>query len=335
MNRAIRKMYFSILTALLVLVTTITTTYAWFGIDFGHSIEDFEINFDSSSAEGLELSLDGINYSSYITTEDVEKAILREKGISYNELTYKRKFKEVASLRASSTGLNSENLNFVDMFNFSSNEYLNFTFYVRPSYIVGLEDNPTEGVFTRDHTIDVFFKDNDMIESEYVDTHLINVINHPTFGPISRASVNPKNATRFALTKYEAIDKNQEYDDNSEYKTTIYNPGGDKITYNEVNNRYNFGGIVEDDKNVALQDFNMKFNKKLSVPYFASNRKDVNLDYNQIIDSRTDGLSIDRVMKFKFYFWYEGWDADCFEAVKNSKVSICLNLTTQNPKLIS
>ncbi|UKI51070.1 MAG: hypothetical protein L6U99_07050 [Clostridium sp.] len=55
---------------------------------------------------------------------------------------------------------------------------------------------------------------------------------------------------------------------------------------------------------------------------FASNRKDVNLDYNQIIDSRTDGLSIDRVMKFKFYFF--GMRDGMLIALRQSQIQMYL-----------
>lgn len=338
MQGAMKKMYLSILTAVLVLVTTITTTYAWFGTQSTHSVGDFELTFDSSSTEGLEISMDGINFTSYISSNEVKAAVLRKKGVSFNALTLESKFKEVASLTSTTALLQNNDLKFYDMYGATDlDNYLSFTFYVRPSYIVGPDDIPEEGIYNPDHAIDIFFKDNDIIRSKVVDTHMVNTVTHPVFGDINAISVNPVNATRFALKKYEVVDSIEEYNSNNFGETIIYNPGGNSYSHNQQTNLYNFGGITTDDYNVAVHDFNSKNKTNLTVPQNAIDRgnTDVDLDYNQIVDYQKDSLSINKIMKFDFYFWHEGWDADCFEAITLSKCSIGLTLTTLDPKNVS
>lgn len=337
MKIAVRKMYISMLTAMLVLVTTIATTYAWFGIDFGHTIGEFELNFDSSSSEGLELSLDGQNFSSYIGSKELKKAVLDKKGISYNDFTLEQEFKKAAALNAA-TALLDDELKFYDLNGFDNKEdYLSFTFYVRPSYMIGPEDIPEEGIYQSDHAVEVFLGNNEIISSNKVKAPIINTFHHPVFGDLNNVVMNPVNATRFALVKYDSIDKHLEYDSTARGTTTIYDTGGNAYTQDITTNYYNFGGILADEYNLALHDYNSKLNKNLTVPQSAINRgaTDTLLDFNRIVSAETDELSSEKIMKFDFYFWYEGWDADCFEAATTAKCSISLNLSTQNPKNIT
>ena len=37
------------------------------------------------------------------------------------------------------------------------------------------------------------------------------------------------------------------------------------------------------------------------------------------------------MIKLHFYFWFEGWDADCYEAIDEQMVTVNLSLSTKNP----
>ena len=34
---------------------------------------------------------------------------------------------------------------------------------------------------------------------------------------------------------------------------------------------------------------------------------------------------------FRVYFWFEGWDSDCFEIIDNKSVTVNLSFTTKSP----
>ena len=56
-----KKLYISILTSILVLLTTVATTFAWVGVFANSTFDQFDFNIKSSSLEeyGIEISLSG------------------------------------------------------------------------------------------------------------------------------------------------------------------------------------------------------------------------------------------------------------------------------------
>lgn len=75
MNSLLRKLTLSILTLLLVIITFVTSAYAFLNIANFNLITGLEIGF--SSGDDLEISIDGINYSKTINPYDIE-------GINHN-----------------------------------------------------------------------------------------------------------------------------------------------------------------------------------------------------------------------------------------------------------
>jgi hypothetical protein len=83
MKYFLKKIYFSIIASLLVIITVATTSYAWYSSNQNIQVSDFTIGISSSddaNMAGLELSIDGINFSDSISEIDMERAILIQKG---------------------------------------------------------------------------------------------------------------------------------------------------------------------------------------------------------------------------------------------------------------
>ena len=70
-----RKLILSLFSLAVVLACMVTTTYAWFARNREAWIDDFELEFDSS--DGMLISIDGENFSSGITLDQVKAEIKR------------------------------------------------------------------------------------------------------------------------------------------------------------------------------------------------------------------------------------------------------------------
>lgn len=69
MQKLTRKLFISIFTAVFALVTLGATTFAWFTLTTTVSIEEFQAEITSGT--GIEVSLDGVRFSSYISTSEI------------------------------------------------------------------------------------------------------------------------------------------------------------------------------------------------------------------------------------------------------------------------
>lgn len=78
MTKLSRKLLLSIVTVALALVTLGATTFAWFTLSTRAEVQEFEV--DVTSGAGIEISADGMNYSNYITANDIYAAINRARS---------------------------------------------------------------------------------------------------------------------------------------------------------------------------------------------------------------------------------------------------------------
>lgn len=73
MQKLTRKLFISIFTAVFALVTLGATTFAWFTLTTTVSIEEFQAEITSGT--GIEVSLDGVGFKSYISTDEIVERI--------------------------------------------------------------------------------------------------------------------------------------------------------------------------------------------------------------------------------------------------------------------
>lgn len=147
-------------------------------------------------------------------------------------------------------------------------------------------------------------------------------------------TVNAVSATRLAFAKHNVVEKNhpEQYVSNNAITELIIYQGGTKNP-TVTDNVYSFGGIMEDELNYALINYNKKHpgNEIGPIPSKVLERKNTDIEYqkdniNKLINS-SEQINTSRMLKMTVYFWFEGWDADCFDVIDRSPVAISIGLT--------
>lgn len=366
----IKKVYISLMSIVLLMLTAVTTTFAWVGFLDTSFFDDFEINLDANELGeyGLEVSLTGEEntFSSSIDEIDLKRQVLKNAGYSNvdnmsNDQVEKTKFTiDQCTVQRSGAAMGQ----FIDIHGNYTKNYFKFSIYLRSyrsadivdddsTYYMDafLNDNIFVGVSETNKLMNDFtyptnngiiefpktYKydsiNNGLYEMSYPSYTSNNLVKNPNVS--GNITVNPISASRLAVE----IQKPVEMYDTSTYhgiaNTIIYQGGTQYPTYNSSTGEYSFGGILPDDYNIAVYDYNNKimdgYTAK-SVPQWALQRGDIEFVNdgitNRIIDSNDSKVGINQMVKITFYFWYEGWDADCFSIINQKPVA--LNLSFSN-----
>ena len=155
---------------------------------------------------------------------------------------------------------------------------------------------------------------------------------------LGNVKIDSSSACRIAFQKFPAVDA---YDVAGIGNTLgpkelfIYQTGGYTPSYDPNTGRYDFGGVLPSDYNFSRLHYNSLYDTKLGeVPQDVINRGDVlyvdDGDVNHLVDE-TDHVTTEKMVKFVIYFWFEGWDADCFNAMDSKNVSIYITLSNVSP----
>ena len=350
MRKIIRKFYLSILITLLCAITLSMTTFAWIGLLTSSSIDNFQIGINVSDLQeyGIELSLTGEegSFSTSINQTELKKEILKNYGINTNyydsEEAVNFDFNRI-KLDSCSVEVYDDNTfsSFLDVENKVTTKYFKFDIYISAfkTYESGSVD---------DYNLDAYLTGN-LFSGTIATSNLINEFIYPSDfvnnGPNAlvagvrlkeQLTVDSSSACRLAIQKHNVVEKGhpelyENYDEVIDY--VIYQGGTAMPTYDPETKVYSFGGILEEKNNVALAEYNKKFpyNKKL-LPEWALKRNDLVYDvtsFNQIIDSKqaNQKVTTSSMMKMTISFWFEGWDADCFDVINNEPVTLNLNFS--------
>ncbi|MCR5349876.1 MAG: hypothetical protein K6E20_02685 [Acholeplasmatales bacterium] len=206
-------------------------------------------------------------------------------------------------------------------------------------------------------TAPTIFLKKDLITSENCSTQIMNKItlndyfNKELYGKVN---INAANSCRAAFQRYDIVEKGkpESYDIGSSVypnKLTIYQTGSTKPTYDGINDLYDFGGVMELENNFAYQYYSSihgdtfsNLNSALSMDRIV-NRGDVVYRNGDTLDSpnvlvpytpsgegmKDGGLTSNDMIKFRIYFWFEGWDGDCIDAINDIPVSLNLVFSTK------
>ena len=375
-----KKLYISVLTSILVLLTTVATTFAWVGVFANSTFDEFSFGIKSNALEeyGVEISLDGIHFTNELSFDDIRPQILKNWGYeNVDSMTDKQiaaLFNNLNQDQCTTLPYFSGNKmikfgNFTDIFGFETKAYFKFDIYIAP------EQYYDSGTYS-DYKLEVFLS-NGMLSGHKKSHTLINNFTYPSnfINPyddlienglftlpdnyrtiksneiISTARVDSASAARVGFEKYEVIEKGhpEQYTDTSSPKSAIiYQHSYEYPVYDEINDTYSFGGIVPDDYNLAVGYYNSteykyyKYKlKAVSLPDEMLNTRSVNgispdvrltSQTNQLINPSdiNEQIGINQMMKITVYFWFEGWDADCFPAINYSPVDINISFMVKN-----
>ncbi len=365
MQTAIRKVYLSILTSIMVLITVVATTYAWVGIFTYSSLEGFNINLkvDNNKSYNLLISADDITYGESVNLDSLQKQIMKNMGIIYDDGLFgsdadsvDRYFNRMVELKPVTTSVNSDTkeLNEFYALEGKANPYLEKSnAYYKFDLFFTIE--PREGIQTTTNLNANLFLSNieDVLEGTICSGEFVNgnpflslpsedIYEYPLLNNLpDLVTIDSSYACRIAFSIYDPILTSQNYDANSSINRTIIFQGGTN-TPSLNNNVYSLGGILPEEYNAALKEYNSIYDTNLSIKDIDSSRlNDLELlpTNNQIWYSTNsfDSSDIDYFgvkngvatkIKISVYFWFEGWDADCLRFIDKKNVTLNLKFST-------
>ena len=201
----------------------------------------------------------------------------------------------------------------------------------------------------------IFLK-KDVLTSDNCSTQILNNIKLDNyFGNITgKVNINAANACRVAFQRFNIVEKG----DLNAYKVSggnnpnmlrIYQTGSLMPKYSAIDNFYDFGGIMPLGDNFAYKYYKSiygdTFNNLNEILEYdrIMNRGDVvfengsSLSSNNMIlpykptgeNTKDGGITSKDMVKFRVYFWFEGWDGDCIDAINNIPVSLNIMFTTK------
>lgn len=379
MKKSIRRFIMSMFVVLLSGLAMIATTFAWVGIVSNGSFEMISISLETDNEDsdyGIQLSLSGKKgtFTDNIQSIDLERQILKNMGwsgdlssdSSVSSIFNNIRLSQVTTIK----DFDSNECYYLDPFTsidgFETSAYIGnkkrtdlkgyFQFDIYVSiYKIG------DDTATSDKNLSIYLRNdgdgNGVLYSDNTTTYIANDVLYPTtginankylldsnnfsLGTIIQGNVNtnPAAASRLAVQKAAPVDL---YDVNSVSTYTgmkIYQSGSTYPTYDSKNNIYDFGGVLPNDVNFAVMQYNSTHStdEKLGdVPALALPDKRGDIQFkddgivNHIVDE-SDHVTTNRMVKLTFSFWFEGWDSDCFEAINNQMVNISLRFSTKNP----
>lgn len=324
-------------------------------------------NSNDKDSDELKLSITGNSddFHQYLDETDLERAVLfnligesetnklGDGSTSQSKLNIKNMFNRTVKLSSVTPDLDSNNkpdltktfkeFSLADITSpKDSSNYISFDLYV------AVENDKTYVTEGTNVYIDSY-ANNDQIKNEVCtskDYECNLLTNLPSGGvdsitgktlvsqPMSKFKVNAKNAMRFGYVTYAATEKGVK-GETSTLKQHIYSLSSQDASLND--DVYNFGGLNGDNYgyNAMLEYYNSinnVDNYKDLVPDYIKSRTD---DYlysestNKEIISKSYGLTTSTMIKVRFYFWLEGWDADCFNALSGATASFSIYLSTK------
>jgi hypothetical protein len=348
-STATRRVYMSILTIMLVFLTTVATTFAWVGILNYTDTSNFELNLqtqDEASPYKLTISAteDG-EYSDSADVYEIKKQILVNMGFNDTNLTT-REYIDNAFSNVGLFSVTTSNLRDFKELNHKEKKFEDTTSFFKFDLYFKIELKDTSDIFEDAINLNSGLMLS-TIESPLVGTiggaSLVNDVAFPSGSIMDQAgfahfdtntylTIDSSYATRLAFEVYSPKDVTESYvDTDLPVVTKIFQGGTQNPYYNTSTGLYSFGGILPEEYNLAYQEYKKKYNlgKDFRIPDEILNRGDLELtEENSVLISEDYKFGIkngvSNKLKMTVYFWYEGWDADCFDALTGQSVTLNL-----------
>ncbi|MDY0276561.1 MAG: hypothetical protein RBQ97_00600 [Acholeplasma sp.] len=290
-----RKLYISLLTALMVFTFLSTTAYAWIALATVNRIE--QIRLSATSNTDLEISLDGIDYYTSLDKEMLDLKVASN-----------FKFNEVTSL----DGITFKDNRFNDVNGRANNDYLSVRFYFRTS--------------TRYR--EIHLADN-IVNADYN-----NVPTSGTFISSKGVSWSPSVDYLYGPNETVKKDEKRIYYAKDAMRVSFYNPNTNesKIFDLSGNEERGYGksfGATDYLNKVLNEDNKAKTGPKTiyelsqfseTDPYSITDNSRI-LILEQTNEKNTDGRYFYKG-EIVMNIWLEGWDADAFDAIQGDHLKM-------------
>ena len=361
MQNVVKKVYISILTCVIVMITMVATTFAWVGILTTTSVGGFELGVQSSVLGDdfeLQISTDGVNFSKEVSLTSIKQQILRNMGIDYEHTlsnpndanTISQYFNRVAIMDPVSSGI--ENNQFTGFYSIMKNErnvyevkpsnkYFKYDIYLSISSKNPIQDDTEISASIFLANLEEAIKGVKCTGSSLNGNPFANVLSnfkYPILKDIpDRFTIDSSSSARFALSIYNPIKIDNIYTNETPIKTIVYQGGTNEPSLKD--GIYSLGGILPEEYNYALRDLNSANNTNFGNADFPIGRENdyeltsgMNNLWTRPVKSDTSNINFLGIqsgvvtkMKISVYFWFEGWDADCLNFISHKDAT--LNLT--------
>lgn len=362
MKNHLRKIILLMVSIITLFITSIAATYAWMSVNLATYVTNLQLTVHAGN--GISISKDGINFSSKITEEEAKEAlVVKYLGYSYNDLgKIVNKNKEEVNLTSEDinkhfkqlafkpvTTLNGKDF-YSDKYNLTrvnetSGNYISLDLYFKATVVqsepVSVFFNTSNFNYDGDGNMIRKFgisgeekvSSSDITKTDFLISNLTTV--DPSGAAIEYQrgyvglAINGANAMRFTTKIDDTIKFYEPYMGLGSYATNL-----DSGIYT---NMYKQASMYDASKNAAFT--------------YVNNQKDDQnkfdpLDYEDIPNTFKGFDSLEatkicdldtteekKVTKVTFTFWLEGWDADCFDTIISSALSISLSFTANQVSL--
>ena len=327
MRKLRKKLILSLIMLVLTVITVTSTTLAWFANNQNAWVEDFDLEIEK--LEGLLISVDGKNFYSSVSNEDLVKAIVAKKtNKKIEELDMDEVKSEIEKIRLSSvTTKDLENFYTIDSLNVVDNYYglkaaSNYTYIEFDLYFRAvIDENKVEGEVRT-----LSFASDSYIKSQAKAVKLVNELRSKgvVYKSGESIAVNPADAIRVGVSVA-----------NDENTKLIYEP-------NLGLGSYAIEGVSPSDEDY---DINYDPNENAMLTYFNNLNehklaplKAVDKLFYQGTKNFTDGTIISNFktndtvtgfedLKLTVSIWLEGYDADYFIGIDMKNIKMYLNFS--------
>lgn len=342
----------AILLLLLLLITGFlltTSTYAWFTSNTTVSVNDIQVNV--ATQNGIQLSVDGINWKSILSTTDLQGAYATYAAAT-NQLP--------TAMEPVSTAMDIEN-DYLKMFYGVVDTNNDGDYIITASDVSEVKDNHntvegtaagTTGKFVM---FDLFFK---LDGTAGTDTNIFMTSSSGIKAAGNDSGI--KNASRVAFinlgkltsdktsAEVQAITGGTDkylWEPNYDVHTAtgvnnavqVYKMQADSITAGSGNNRIAYDGInatISSDENVKLGEANSSHatagGKFTAVTPAYQTKENFSAD-NSTESQQIFDLTAGYITKVRVYFWIEGQDVDCENGASGGNIVLNLQFTTNKP----
>jgi hypothetical protein len=325
MKKLRRKLLLSIIMLGLTVITVTSTTLAWFANNQTAWVDEFELEIEN--VEGLLISVDGENFYSSVSNDDLIKAIIAKKdNLDINDLELADVKEEFLKIRlASVTTKDLKSFYTIDNKKVSNNyyelkeapkgSYIEFDLYFR---IVSDDDNVAGGNNVLSIASDSYIK------SEARAVKLVNELRSKgvTYHSGESIAVNPADAIRLGIKVHDKDETTLIYEPNLGLGS--YAIEGEDVLDDDYDINY------DPTENAMLTYFNNLNEYKLAPikatdkEYYKNTKK---FDDNTIISNfeiKEDKTGYEDI-KVTVTLWLEGYDADYFVGIDIKSIKMYLN----------
>lgn len=354
-----KKLILSVISISLALITLVSTTYAWFSLNRNVYVDG--IGFEVTGGENVLLSVDGIHWYQNLTTDKIKKAtVAKYRGYLFddnenlidsdgNQIEHE-KIESLFNEKITLAPLTSKDGKvFTDLYNTTISEtlgkYLTFDLYFGAEvdslkedtdifFYHGTQKTLPDGTIVKPTKISATPKSvslkNELSAFNWTTGELVK------YEAKSSVLVNPANALRFSSVDTQN-DSSKIYELDAYDEGNVINKGlgsyATSFTGYELNSNGSYMAKYDATKNAGFTYYNNLRNTKITELNYVDMPQTIR-DFSTYDNSKittlhkTNGFT----SKVTFNFWMEGWDADCFDGIGNSKVTVSLSFTNSAEK---